>query len=158
MKTATVSKTFEFSAAHILPNHPGKCKNLHGHNYKVEVKLTGPLNEETGMVIDFGDLKETVNHYIDQMDHSFISADLCKEDEGLFKYLVDMKSKVFILMGYAQSTAENLANYLAIHILEDIADNFAPHTFLELEVIVWETSNSYATCHTHNWFGEDDDN
>jgi 6-pyruvoyltetrahydropterin/6-carboxytetrahydropterin synthase len=42
-RTATVRKCFTFDAAHQLPNHGGKCRHPHGHTYKVEVALTGPM-------------------------------------------------------------------------------------------------------------------
>ncbi|WDC84441.1 6-carboxytetrahydropterin synthase [Caloramator sp. mosi_1] len=51
----TVSKEFNFEAAHMLSEHQGDCKNLHGHSYKMIVEVTGDI--KNGMVIDFKDLK-----------------------------------------------------------------------------------------------------
>jgi 6-pyruvoyltetrahydropterin/6-carboxytetrahydropterin synthase len=59
---ATISKVFRFEAAHHLPNHDGKCRNPHGHSYKVVVHCEGPIkmgndDPQRGMVVDFADVK-----------------------------------------------------------------------------------------------------
>lgn len=69
--TTTVTKLFEFEAAHHLPNYDGVCKNLHGHSYKLEVEVSGFIEEITGMIMDFKELKEIVNKYVvNVFDHS----------------------------------------------------------------------------------------
>jgi len=73
IRSVTVSKMFSFAAAHYLPHHAGKCRFLHGHEWKLRVAVTSPINEE-GMVLDFSDLKKCVNtHVIDELDHSFLN-------------------------------------------------------------------------------------
>jgi len=67
-------KKFEFDAAHKLELHPGKCKNLHGHTYTLELIITGSVNYKTGMIIDFYDLKKIVNqHVLDHFDHAYLN-------------------------------------------------------------------------------------
>lgn len=62
----------KFDAAHFLPNHKGKCKNLHGHTWKVRITIkTNELNKN-GMVIDFGELKKIINEF----DHNEINKTL----------------------------------------------------------------------------------
>src|SRR3990167_3440006 len=73
-----ITKTFEFSYAHILPNHNGKCRKLHGHNAVVEVTVGSldlqPGGSSEGMVMDFGDLKNIVkNLVLDKWDHFFLA-------------------------------------------------------------------------------------
>ncbi len=69
-----VVKEFTFDSAHCLPAHPGKCKNVHGHTYKLQVGFKGPINPETGMVIDFGNVKEIVKDLIiDKLDHAMLN-------------------------------------------------------------------------------------
>ena len=64
-----LKKRITFEAAHRLPEHKGKCKNLHGHSYIVEVEImTQSLNSE-GMVCDFGDIKRVVQEW----DHRFLN-------------------------------------------------------------------------------------
>jgi 6-pyruvoyltetrahydropterin/6-carboxytetrahydropterin synthase len=68
-----IRKRFKFEAAHVLPHHPGKCRFLHGHSYRLEVALRGPLQREgpaAGMVLDFDELKQIVTRLIiDELDH-----------------------------------------------------------------------------------------
>ena len=51
-----VRRRFDFEAAHRLPRHPGKCRELHGHSYRLVVAVERPVDPDSGMVIDFGDL------------------------------------------------------------------------------------------------------
>lgn len=76
----TVTKKFEFEAAHHLPEYDGKCNNIHGHTFKLEVEVsdTDPvLNGNdiySTMIIDFGDLKRIVNEMIiDKLDHKYLN-------------------------------------------------------------------------------------
>jgi 6-pyruvoyltetrahydropterin/6-carboxytetrahydropterin synthase len=65
----SVTCSFTFEAAHTLPWHPGKCKNLHGHSYRLDVTVRGPL-DANGVVIDFDRLKEIVDReVINRWDH-----------------------------------------------------------------------------------------
>lgn len=65
-----ITKEFTFDAAHKLSNHKGKCKNLHGHTYKLHVTIKGKPNGD-GMIIDFSDIKNIVKKYIlEKLDHS----------------------------------------------------------------------------------------
>ena len=65
---------FEFDAAHKLPRYSGKCKQLHGHRYKLKVMLAGSVNKETGMVIDFKKIVSIVkSSVIDILDHNFLN-------------------------------------------------------------------------------------
>lgn len=69
-----IGKYFKFSAAHELPNHKGLCQYIHGHEWKVGIELKKRINNQTGMVIDFSDLKKIVNtHVISVLDHSFLN-------------------------------------------------------------------------------------
>ena len=62
----------QFDSAHRLPEHQGKCSNLHGHTWHVEIQIDGLINAQ-GMVMDFSDLKQIVNSTIDQFDHRCIN-------------------------------------------------------------------------------------
>lgn len=66
MKTAV---TGHFDAAHHLPHHEGKCKNVHGHRWHVLATFAGAVNQETGMVKDFKDLKGSLSQALDWLDH-----------------------------------------------------------------------------------------
>ena len=68
-----IRKQFKFEAAHILPWHPGKCARLHGHSYRLDVTLLGPLQSDgpsRGMVEDFDTISRVVEReIIDVLDH-----------------------------------------------------------------------------------------
>ncbi len=66
-----IFKVFTFEAAHWLPNVPAdhKCRRMHGHSFRVEIHISGPVGEQTGWVMDFADLKDTVDPIIDKLDH-----------------------------------------------------------------------------------------
>lgn len=68
----TVHKEFKFSASHILPRHKGKCSNLHGHNWKLRVFVTGKVDKETGFVIDYADINKAVEPIIEAIDHKHL--------------------------------------------------------------------------------------
>lgn len=70
----SVTKTFDFDSAHYLPEHPRKCKFLHGHSYKLEVTVRRRVNPITGFVIDFGVLKKAVDKaVVSVLDHGYIN-------------------------------------------------------------------------------------
>jgi len=59
----------EFAAAHALRGYRGKCENLHGHNFKVEVVVSGEELDRVGMLVDFVDLKSALNGIVERIDH-----------------------------------------------------------------------------------------
>jgi 6-pyruvoyltetrahydropterin/6-carboxytetrahydropterin synthase len=65
-------KEFHFSAAHCLDIDGHRCSNLHGHNYRIRIEVTGPA-DENGMIIDFSEIKRHVKPLIDQLDHNNIN-------------------------------------------------------------------------------------
>jgi 6-pyruvoyltetrahydropterin/6-carboxytetrahydropterin synthase len=68
-----VTRAFSFEAAHQLDWHSGACKNLHGHSYRLEVTVSGAL-DDNGIVIDFADLSEVVQRdVIDVFDHTYLN-------------------------------------------------------------------------------------
>jgi 6-pyruvoyltetrahydropterin/6-carboxytetrahydropterin synthase len=65
-----VRRRFEFEAAHRLPRHPGKCREMHGHSYGLVVAVDGPVDPHSGMVIDFSDLAQVVrSEVLAKLDH-----------------------------------------------------------------------------------------
>ena len=68
-----VTRSFSFEAAHQLEWHSGACKNLHGHSYRLQVTVSGPLTSD-GIVIDFAELSELVQReVIDRFDHTYLN-------------------------------------------------------------------------------------
>jgi 6-pyruvoyltetrahydropterin/6-carboxytetrahydropterin synthase len=72
-----IRKHFRFEAAHVLPHHPGKCSRLHGHSYRLEVAVRGPLQQAgpaRGMVVDFDEISAVVRPLvIERLDHASLN-------------------------------------------------------------------------------------
>ncbi len=70
-----IFKEFTFEAAHRLPSVPPghKCGRLHGHSFKVEVRVAGPIGADTGWVMDFADVKEAFQPLYDRLDHNYLN-------------------------------------------------------------------------------------
>ena len=110
-----------FEAAHYINNYSGKCSRLHGHNWKVEVNIYGNKLDELGMLIDFRDLKASVNEIILKLDH------YCLNDIEPFCRI--------------NPTAENIAQY----IYEQLGDTQEFDQNVKLRSVkVWESLNSAA--------------
>ena len=104
----TVTKTVRFDAAHVLTNHQGLCKNLHGHTYRVDVSVSQAEDDDRDMVIDFKDLKTIANEVIcDRFDHAFIyNTESAGEKE--IAAVVEKNGMRTVAIPF-RSTAENLA-------------------------------------------------
>lgn len=68
-------KTFQFEAAHLLPNLPAshKCRRLHGHSFQVEVAVAGPMDPRLGWLIDYAEISEAFKPLFDQLDHYYLN-------------------------------------------------------------------------------------
>lgn len=75
-----ITHAFRFEAAHRLPNVPAthRCRRMHGHSYRVELRLEGPVEAITGFVVDFFDVENALSPIIAQIDHQCLN-----EVEGL---------------------------------------------------------------------------
>lgn len=63
----------QFAAAHQLRKFRGKCEKLHGHNWRIEVSLTGEKLNNAGVLIDFKEIKEATDRILEELDHSFLN-------------------------------------------------------------------------------------
>ena len=68
-------RVFQIEAAHRLPNVPEghKCARLHGHSFRIEIHLSGPVGADTGWVMDFADLRQAFQPLFDQLDHQYLN-------------------------------------------------------------------------------------
>jgi len=83
-----------FAAAHALRNYHGKCENIHGHNYRVQVGMEASELDETGLLYDFADLKKHLRSTSEYLDHQFINElkpfdELNPSAENLAKFIYD---------------------------------------------------------------------
>lgn len=124
-----ITSESSFDAAHFLTNYEGKCKNIHGHRWRVVVTIKGELTN--GMLVDFGDFKKDIKDLCDYFDHSFIV-----EKGSLDKKLFDLLNKQFVLRVVEfRTTAENFSKY----IFEEMSKKYSVK-----EVCVYETPNNCA--------------
>jgi 6-pyruvoyltetrahydropterin/6-carboxytetrahydropterin synthase len=129
-----IAKEFNWEMGHRLPDHFGKCKNIHGHSYKLMVELDGDLNEN-GMVMDYYDLKKIVNPIVDNLDHAFM---VYEKDSPVIEFLERIKSKKVIVN--FESTVENITRYF----LTEIKKHNLPANINKIKVRVCETPDDYA--------------
>src|SRR5437762_5997888 len=68
-------KTFQFEAAHLLPNLPPthKCRRLHGHSFQVEVAVAGAIDPKLGWLIDYAEISEAFKPLLEQLDHFYLN-------------------------------------------------------------------------------------
>lgn len=117
-KTFTIKTVSRFSAAHVIPGHPGICARLHGHNFRMEVEVKGTQLNEIGILIDFQDLKSATQNLIDKIDHRYLNE-------------IPPFDKI-------SPTAENIAQW-AYH---EIKKQINPALAQLVAVSVWESENS----------------
>jgi len=148
MSTIRITKQFSFETGHALYGYDGKCRNVHGHSYKLHVTVIGePISDSShvkfGMVIDFGDLKKIVkNKIVDVFDHATVfnkntpHVELARELEsrGHNILLVDYQpTSEMMIIDFAQTIKKELPSHINLHSLK-----------------LQETDSSYA-----QWFASD---
>lgn len=145
-ETVTISKEIEWDMGHRVPNHKSKCRNPHGHRYRLRVYVSGQIVEEEGasdegMLIDFGDLKTLMTERVhDVLDHGFAYYVL---DVTMSSFRDHTKEFKWIELEYIP-TAENIARWVWDQLVGPIEEHFRGNLVLEL-VTIWETPTSQAS-------------
>lgn len=114
-----------FAAAHQLKMVTEKCENLHGHNWKVELHVAGNALKSSGVLIDFGVVKDYLNEIIDGLDHKFLNELPAFENQN--------------------PSSEQIAHYIADQFQQKIADD----SIHVSRVSVWESDDACATYYPH---------
>ena len=127
-----MTREIHFCYGHRLLNYEGKCRNLHGHNGRVEIDLFSETLDSLGMVRDFGDIKKIVQTWIDdELDHKMI---LCRRD-SIIPSLDQFKQPYYLID--ENPTAEAISKL--------IYDYAVSRGLPVQEVRIWETPNSCAS-------------
>jgi 6-pyruvoyltetrahydropterin/6-carboxytetrahydropterin synthase len=116
-----ISVEYSFAAGHALRGYKGKCENVHGHNYKVQVTVGGEKLNSIGLLIDFVELRAAIKSLVERLDHRFLN-DLPPFDR-------------------VNPSAENLAKYFA----EELEPTLQAQSLRIRSVKVWETDTTSAT-------------
>ena len=114
-----LSVTRSFSSAHCLREYKGRCENLHGHNWKIRAAFYGTELDDTGMLIDFTDIKAHLDKIVAYLDHKFLNE-------------IDPFDRV-------NPTAENIAAFVLVQL-----QNVKTENARVCEVEVWESESSSA--------------
>ncbi len=145
MSKIRITKQFTFETGHALYGYDGKCKNVHGHSYKLSVTVIGtPIDDRNnvkfGMVIDFSDLKKIVKEEIvDQFDHATVFNQTTPHIE--LAHELKSRGHDVILVNY-QPTSENMVIDFAQRIAARLPKNIQLFS-LKLQ----ETETSFAEWH-----------
>ena len=114
-----------FAAGHALRGYRGKCEKVHGHNYRVQVRVAGEKLDSAGLLMDFVDLKQLLRAVIERLDHEFLN------DVPPFDAL--------------NPSAENMAKYFYDEISQALAASQPDSPVRLSSVKIWETDTSTAT-------------
>ena len=114
-----LSVTRSFSSAHCLREYKGKCENLHGHNWKIRAAFYGTKLDDTGMLMDFADIKAHLDKIVAYLDHKFLN------EIGPFDRV--------------NPTAENIAAFILVQL-----KNVKMENARVCEVEFWESESSSA--------------
>ena len=116
----TVTKRFQFEAAHYLPGYDGDCSRIHGHSYKLEVTVQKVSPLDSDMIIDFKELSRIVKDFV-----------IKRWDHVLLNSLQEFKEE--------RPTAENMVVMVYKILIEEFSDEISI-----ARIRLWETENSYA--------------
>jgi len=137
--TLGIMKRIDFCAGHRLPGHGGKCENLHGHNYRLDIHVSAAALDEVGRVIDFVDLKRVFKNWIDEnWDHGFV---LSEHDQNAIDAVRQVQPHKLYLIPY-NPTAENMVRYLMEHVAPQLLGDVRGVQITRL--VLWETDTSCA--------------
>ena len=111
----------DFASAHSLRDYPGDCSRLHGHNWQVEVMVSSQVLDESGIAIDFREIKKQTKAVVKRLDHQYLNE--------------------IIPFDVLNPTAENIAKYL----FDEIGIFINDENVKVKEVLIWETPRSAVT-------------
>ncbi len=144
--SVAVSKDYlVFAAAHFITFRGHACESLHGHNYRLGIRVEGPVDEECLFVVDFAILKRAVRRYVEMMDHRvLLPTDNPKlryeeRDDSVFVEYLGKPAYRFpardcVMLPIRNTTAEMIAEWVANSVRRDLEAEGSTITFLEIEV------------------------
>lgn len=144
----SVTRHVEFEAAHLLQGYDGRCQNLHGHSYKLEVTVSCPESvrqkNKFGFVMDFKKLDQILDDYVP--DHAFITNVLNgvgTADYDIAEVVNSYNMRIFEMN--SEPSAENMVAVFAVELQRLIDDEFKGMNYTVDKIYLWETTDSHAT-------------
>lgn len=141
-----VTKEITFDCAHMLSYYDGKCANLHGHTYKLQVTLEGAVGDRTHMVLDFNVLKDVLNEAVmKRFDHAVIFSDVKLRnpaEDDLWAW-AETYGKNYAVIPNGKTTCEDMAPYIRDLINAELQGR---NIEVAVSIRLWETPTSFAEC------------
>lgn len=137
-----ITKVIEWDMGHRVPNHKNKCRNPHGHRYRLEVTIKGEMNRKKGsssegMIYDFGDIKSLLLTEIhDVLDHNFM---VYEGDAVLRNFFQQEAATMSFIMVSFIPTAENIVQWCGAKLMAAL-----PAGLVVAKCRLFETPNSWA--------------
>ena len=116
-----ISVEYTFAAGHALRGYKGKCENVHGHNYKVRLAVSGEQLDSTGLLMDFAEVRKSLKELVERLDHRFLN-DIAPFDE-------------------LNPSAENIAKFF----YDELQPQLDRRGLQLAAVKIWETDTTAAT-------------
>lgn len=138
MKSVRIAKEFRWEMGHRLPFHPGQCKNIHGHSYRLRIALDGSPDVD-GMVMDFYDLAALVEPIVGMLDHAFLCS---SDDETMQRFFRDHPEFKVVTVPFP-TTVENICCWIAEHLGQQLRRYT---NITRLHVRLHETATAFAEC------------
>ena len=141
-----VTKEITFDMAHMLSYYEGKCANLHGHTYKLQVTVEADVDDITHMVLDFNILKQVLNETVmNKFDHAVAFSDpkLRNEAEDELYAWAETYGKKHAVIPNGKTTCEDMAPYIKQLISEELESR---NIKAVVSVRLWKTPTSFAEC------------
>ncbi len=137
----TVMRRIPFCAGHRLVGHEGKCIHLHGHNYVVEIFVTGNKVDHLGRIVDFAVINRLFKNWIDEnWDHGFV---LWDQDHAAIRAIESVKpARVYKIPD--NPTAENMARYLLHQVGPQLLAQLKDYDLVLNKVVLCESEKSAA--------------
>ncbi|HPS57573.1 MAG TPA: 6-carboxytetrahydropterin synthase QueD [Spirochaetota bacterium] len=123
MKRYELTVEDHFSSAHQLRGYMGRCENIHGHNWRVKLRVTGSRLDNIGLLVDFGILKNKLKEVLSRLDHVNLN------DTPPFNSI--------------NPSSENIAEHICTEVQSAISEEF--HDVTVFSVTVWESQTSSCT-------------
>jgi 6-pyruvoyltetrahydropterin/6-carboxytetrahydropterin synthase len=137
MARISIARAFTIACAHALYGHEGRCRNIHGHNYKIVFTVTGSQLDDVGRIVDFGRINQLIGGWLkDTWDHAML---VYRGNGDLVSTLADCATRTCVL-DFVPS-AENMALFLLETVCPELLRG---EPFEVTKVRVWESETSYA--------------
>lgn len=142
-----ITKEVTFDSAHLLSFYDGKCANLHGHTYRLQVSLESEIDEISRMLMDFNILRQVIDESVMNIfDHALLlSSNTHRSDaeNELLQWAEQFGKKYCVMPGMKKTTCEDMSEYIKSLVEENLCARGIPP---KVSIRLWETPTSFVEC------------